>query len=317
MMSSEGIIKYSEQRLPQCTGSTYNTHRDVLDSWVGYLSESGADIDEVGIEDVKGWLVFLRDERGYAHSHIALKLQVLKTVYNWVDEHELGDNPLRHLKKKHHYSWLEPAPDKVKESAEGISYVSKEDYRALVEAADGKREEVVIRSLAELGLRAQELNWLQVESFELEEQKVTIRTAKREDLTFLPGFFDIRYKLLIEDWLSSEREAWLSGMDEGSPYLVPGHEIPAIRTGETTDIVRDAAVRAGIQSYRVDAAGNDWADVTPHSLRHSFAVWRAKAGMPLGQLSKLLRHADISTTHDNYLRFAHDDLQDAYDEYRP
>ena len=316
-MSSEGIIEYSEQRLPQCTGTNYNTHRDTLDSWVGYLSESGADVDDVAIEDIQGWLVHLRDNMGYAHSHIELKIQVLETLYNWIDEEGFGANATKKLNRKDHYSWLEPSPEKVKNSAEGISYVRKGDYRLLVDEASCKREEVVIRSLAELGLRAQELNWLQVESFDLEEQKVTIRTAKRDEMTFLPGFYDIKYKLLIEEWLASERKAWLSGMDMSSSYLVPGHKIPAIRTGEITDIVRDAADRAGIQSYYEDAAERARADVTPHSLRHSFGVWRAKAGMPLSQLSRLMRHADISTTHENYLRFAQDDLQDAYNEYSP
>jgi integrase/recombinase XerD len=36
--------------------------------------------------------------------------------------------------------------------------------------------------------------------------------------------------------------------------------------------------------------------VTPHQLRHTFACQVTEAGMPIASLSKLLGHAQVSTT---------------------
>ena len=52
--------------------------------------------------------------------------------------------------------------------------------------------------------------------------------------------------------------------------------------------------------------------VTPHTLRHSFAVHCVRNGMDLQRLGKLMGHSSIMIT-SIYLRFADKDVQDVYD----
>ena len=320
-MSSEGLIEYEQKRLPSYTGRTHDNRAQVLNNWLTFIEEKDLDPDEVSKDDVAVWLRWLRDERGHAHSTIAQNLMELKSVYNWIVEKELGESACDGITKDEDYPWLNSSPEKVKNSAEGVTYVDKEGYGTMLRNCESMREEIVVRSLAELGVRRIELSWLQLDSFDLDNNSVIIKTAKRYDEDgnnlFLPGFYSTQYGLKLKKWIAGERKGWVSGIEEGSEYLVTGHSIPAIRPGEVTEIVRDVADRADIQAYNDDAMGRDWAQVTPQALRHSYGVWRAKAGMPLSQLSRLMRHADIQTTYDYYLRFANEDLKDAYDEHYP
>lgn len=55
-----------------------------------------------------------------------------------------------------------------------------------------------------------------------------------------------------------------------------------------------------------------WRRVTPHKLRHSFAVHWVKRGGDLERLRRILGHSDLSTTQI-YLRFKFEDVQREYD----
>ena len=65
-----------------------------------------------------------------------------------------------------------------------------------------------------------------------------------------------------------------------------------------TDIVPKIAALAGIKHC------------TTHDLRHTFASWLVMEGVPLFEVSKLLRHASIQMT-ERYAHLAPDYLHDA------
>lgn len=50
-------------------------------------------------------------------------------------------------------------------------------------------------------------------------------------------------------------------------------------------LVKNYGEKAGIQT-----------DITPHSLRHSFAVHRIRGGADLQEVKAMLGHADLTTT---------------------
>lgn len=72
-----------------------------------------------------------------------------------------------------------------------------------------------------------------------------------------------------------------------------GEPVGAIKTG-----FNSAADRAGIP------------DCTPHTLRHTAAVWMARAGVPLRQISGMLGHSESRTT-ELYAHHHPDHLRDA------
>ena len=82
------------------------------------------------------------------------------------------------------------------------------------------------------------------------------------------------------------------------------HRVPALnsKVGDRVKNIRrsfkSACNRAGIENFRI------------HDLRHTFASWLVMEGVPLFEVSKLLRHASIQMT-ERYAHLAPDHLHDA------
>lgn len=68
-------------------------------------------------------------------------------------------------------------------------------------------------------------------------------------------------------------------------------------------LIKDRARRAGIQG---------WERVTPHKLRHSFAVNWVKRGGDIERLRRILGHSSLARTQI-YLQFRLEDVQEEYD----
>lgn len=103
-------------------------------------------------------------------------------------------------------------------------------------------------------------------------------------------------------------------LDEGRPQLVRGGTERALFLNQRGQrltrqglwlIVRQYAARAGIE-----------AEVTPHTLRHSFATHLLDGGAGLREVQKLLGHSTVSTTQI-YTHVSHERLRRAYDEAHP
>ena len=81
-----------------------------------------------------------------------------------------------------------------------------------------------------------------------------------------------------------------------SPYVIEwaGKPVKSIKRGFTR-----AVKNAGLD------------DVTPHSLRHTYTVHMAAAGVPMAQISQYMGHTNTATTERVYARFVPDHLRDA------
>ncbi|MCK5761376.1 MAG: site-specific tyrosine recombinase XerD [Candidatus Izimaplasma sp.] len=102
-------------------------------------------------------------------------------------------------------------------------------------------------------------------------------------------------------------------LDKGRPFLkkVPGDIVFVNNSGSSISRVgfyktlKKLALKAGITK-----------DVSPHTLRHSFASHLLENGVNLRMVQELLGHEDISTTQI-YTHISKKHLKDVYEEFHP
>ena len=99
-------------------------------------------------------------------------------------------------------------------------------------------------------------------------------------------------------------QTYLAGRWKESPALFPSRSANRITTQGVRNIVKQAAVDAGVQPYTTNGRG-DPEDVTPHTLRHSVAyrMLNREDGNTLYDVTNRLRHATILTTERVYSHF--------------
>ena len=160
--------------------------------------------------------------------------------------------------------------------------ISSRDANALLNSCDrgenvGRRDYAMIVMLLRLGLRATEVATLKLDDLDWRAAEVVVHGKGRRDGR-LPLPVDVGEA--IAAWLqhgrpkTTSREVFLSVQ---APIMALG------RCG-VGSIVRSACVRAGVPQ------------VGPHRRRHTMATEMVNSGVPLAEISQVLRHRSLSST---------------------
>lgn len=140
------------------------------------------------------------------------------------------------------------------------------------------RDKAMLELLYATGIRVSELVGLKLEDVNVPIGFLTCRDGQRERT--VP--FGKNAGLALRHYLEHAREALLKGRESSWLFTNCNGE-PMSRQG-FWKIVKDYGRKAGIVT-----------DITPHSLRHSFAVHLISGGADLHTVSSMLGHADFAT----------------------
>lgn len=178
--------------------------------------------------------------------------------------------------------------------------LSRDEVAAMLATPQGDaplvlRDRVVLELLYASGLRVSELSELPLRSVDLEERLLLVR-GKGDKERVVP--FGSAALSALRAWLLDGRPALLR--DRAAPWLVLNHRGGRLSRQAIHGIVTTAAVRAGITS-----------EVSPHTLRHSFATHLLAGGCDLRVLQEMLGHASVATTQI-YTHVSADHLREAY-----
>jgi integrase/recombinase XerD len=166
-------------------------------------------------------------------------------------------------------------------------FLKKMEFENLLRAAKDDRDRCILLLLGGAGLRASELVNIRIEEVDLKEGYLHIphgKGNKRRAVVLVPHVIDA-----IDRYLAGRSSGW----------LFPSKAGDHITTRQLQNILDKIAHRAGIQQTKfVDKAGRPRHRITPHLLRHSFAVWSLNAPRPvtLSDLQEQLGHSSLTTT---------------------
>ncbi len=244
-------------------------------------------------DHIVGYMLEMK-EREYASSTVARKIAAVKSFFGYlVDEGYLRKNPANELES--------PKVEKHLPSA-----IGPEEIERLLAAPEGDtptayRDRALLEMLYATGLRVSELVSLDIADVNL--QAGTARCMGKGSKERVLPIYD--QALVVVD-------AYIT---KGRPGLVHNNpEEPALFLNRRGQRLTRQGLWLIIKRYveKVDIQGN----VTPHTLRHSFATHMLRGGAGLREVQQMLGHANISTTQV-YTQITNEHLREVYDDSHP
>jgi len=160
-----------------------------------------------------------------------------------------------------------------------------------------KRDKAILELFFSTGLRVSELCKLKIENINLKKDEFTVR-GKGAKLRVV--FLSDEAKQAIGEYLKSRQDI--------NPYLFTGHDKAADGRNEQSGLTPRSVQRL-VQKYAKVAGITK--EVTPHTLRHSYATDLLMNGADIRSVQAMLGHASITTTQvythitDQQLRDVH------------
>jgi integrase/recombinase XerD len=209
-------------------------------------------------EQIESYRLFLLREKELAPATVNLHLEALRTFFRLMKPDTALSGGFYRMKVPKHLPVV----------------LSRPEVEKLIAAVENLKHKVVLMLLYSCGLRLSECIDLRPIHIESSRMKVRVEQGKgsKDRYTILPQ----RTLLTLREYFLHYRpKVWLIEGKGGKQY------------GKRTigKVVTNAARKAGIKK-----------NVTPHTLRHSFATHLMEAGIALPVIQKLLGHANLRTT---------------------
>ncbi len=261
-------------------GTNLNTiaaYRNDLNQFSSYLVRQQVNNwQQVTREQIENYLLEMRDAQAYRPATIARKLAALKTFFRYLENHAMITNdPIVKLN----------APRIQRELPHILSQeqIANLFCQVDVETPAGKRDFAMLHMLYATGMRVSELISLNLGDFDAEDATILCPgpngRSKRERV--LPLSIDVVEA--TSRYLQSARPGLVARHPDEQALFLNHHGERLTRQGFWL-IIKGYARQAGIS------------EITPHMLRHSFAISMLQGGMELRSVQALLGHAHISTT---------------------
>ena len=280
---------------------TLRNYSSDLEQFYEYLVKIDAVKIQVGEIDhltIREWMASLHSLNKKKTS-IARKLASLRTFFQFlVREGILETNPAKLV-----------ATPRIERKLP--NHLSTEDAVRFIETPDlntdlGKRDRAILEFLYATGVRVGELIKIDLKDIDFREKLVRV-TGKRRKQRILPFGEPARQALMF--YLNESRPVFLNNCpplqrDENAVFL--NYQGTRITTRSVGRMV-DKYIKLCLEINK---------DISPHSLRHSFATNLLDAGADLRDIQELLGHARLSTTQI-YTQVSMEKLIEVYDKAHP
>ena len=277
----------TEKRSSANTVSSYL--RDV-NQWMEYLTARSLEATDITRNDVQDYIQWLTGV-GKSAATVTRAVASLKCVFSWmIDCGYRTDNPALGVKAA-----------KVERKLPQI--LSSKEVELLLEQPKcvdmkGYRDHAMLEVLYATGIRVSELIGLDVDNVFL--AAGFIRCESREKTRIIP-IYPTAQKALT-DYLRDVRPKL--ALDGEKALFVNMNGTRMSRQG-FWKLIKYYGEKAGIQ-----------AEITPHTLRHSFAAHLLENGADIRAIQEMLGHADISSTQV-YAKLVNRRLKDVYTRAHP
>ncbi len=272
--------------------NTVESYKRDVTQYISYLDGTGVtDISSTTKTTVLSYLLYLQKE-GRASSTVSRTLASLRSYYLFMMQNGVvKSNPTSNLEAPH----VEKKIPKI---------LSGEEVELLLEQPKncdnkGIRDKAMLELLYATGIRVSELINLDVSDVNVPMSFVRCKGGKKERIIPMGH----QAKDALENYINNVRKYMVK--DENETALFVNCSGARLSRQGFWKLIKYYQHIAGIET-----------DITPHTLRHSFAAHLLENGADLHSIQEMMGHADISSTQV-YSRMMNSKIKDVYANAHP
>ena len=276
-----------DRSLSENTASAYLTDIQKLVSFM-----PNKNLAEVNSQDINGFLIFLSDI-GLNPRSVARIISGLKSFYkNLVITEIIKHNPLQTIL----------TPKLPKKLPEVLSHIEIESMMSRIDFSkiSGERDKTIIMLMYGSGLRVSELTSLSISDLYLDEGFIKILGKGDKERLVPVGAKTITQ---IGYYMSHYRNHVAT--KKVNNQLILNQKGAALSRITVFKVLKDLAAKAKINK-----------NISPHTLRHSFATVLVEAGADLRAIQQMLGHESITTT-EIYTHLDKSYLKSVIEQFHP
>ena len=287
------IMRYEDYLIhtKHASDNTVASYMRDLRQYASYLGSEGIDVLDADQDVVSGYMNSMK-ANGKSAATISRALASIKSLYIFaVQNREIEENPIHNIK-------IDKAEKKLPQILTGKEVELFLDQPQCVDAK-GYRDHAMLELLYATGIRVSELISLNEEDVSLSASFIRAQSKGKERIIPL-------YPAAVK--------ALSHYMKEVRPQLLADPEETALFVNMNGERMSRQGFWKIIKYYQEKAHIDK--DITPHTLRHSFAAHLLENGADLRSIQQMLGHSDISSTQV-YTQLVKQNLKAVYNKYHP
>lgn len=265
------------------TISSYNSDLLIFNEFIS------KDLTKVDTSDIRSFIKYLSDRK---EKTLARYITTLRVFFDFmIKKKYISINPMDGI-----------SSPKLSKSLPDVLTISEVDKLLSFELKTNYdfRDKCILEMLYSTGLRISELVSLKLENINLDESLIKVM-GKGSKERIVP--FNETTREYLNKYIKEIRPNMLK--QNQTDYLYLNNHGKNLTRQAIFKMIKKRALNAGIKK-----------EISPHTLRHSFATHLLAGGADIRFIQELLGHESISTT-EIYTHIAKENLKEIYDEINP
>lgn len=271
---------------------TVLNYQEDLDFFYDYLRENNLKFLKIEYQDIRDFYSYL-DSKHYSKNTISRHISCLRGFYKYLALNKyIESNPFS----------LATLPKKDKLLPKFLYYNELEEmFDAIDITTDlGKRNRAILELLYATGVRVSELVDMKVDDLNFNDQSIKVLGKGNKERLVYFGPYAEKY---VKQYLIEARLNLLK--NNKSDYLFINNMGTPLSTRGVAFIIQEIIKRTSIKS-----------NITPHTIRHTFATHLLNEGCDILSVQSLLGHESLKATQV-YTHITNDELKDIYLKCHP
>jgi len=286
----QDFVTYLEKDKGVSANTLQSYARDIK-QFRDYIDLENLNLSQISQDDIDRYMKHMQ-KKGKAASSVSRSLASVRALFNYLLlKGAVGKNPAGRIKT--------PKQEKKLPQVLTLGEIDNLLKRPNKKTPKGLRDKAMLELLYASGIKVSELISLNTDDIDLDFGY--LKCVGENDVRIVPlGKSAIK---ALRDYITNCRPSMVASDDEKTLFVNCGGT-KMTRQG-FWKLIKGYAQEAGIEK-----------DITPHTLRHSFAAHLLENGADLASIQEMLGHKDIASTQV-YTRLVQNHIREVYNKAHP